>query len=277
MAANELTTIPSEPRRLAGLAADDYGESDDRRPLVLLHGLTFDRSMWRPALDELRRIDPGRRALALDLPDHGESAPLPSYAMEEVVDVVHQAVEEAQLESPVIVGHSVSGIIATIYATRHTTSGVVNVDQTLQTAQFGEFARSIEDKLRGPEFPAVWEMFLASMHIELLPPSAQELVRSTCDPRQDLVLGYWNEILKRPAAELAAATETGHAVLRAAGRPYLIVAGDEPEPDYRRWLNDTLPQATFIAWPGSGHFPHLAHPDLFAECLATTAQWPVSS
>jgi pimeloyl-ACP methyl ester carboxylesterase len=53
------------------LAADnDYGA---RPPLVLLHGLTFDRSLWRPSLAELRRIDPGRRVLALDLPGHGAS------------------------------------------------------------------------------------------------------------------------------------------------------------------------------------------------------------
>ena len=45
-------------RTLAGLAADDYGNSDDRAPLVLLHGLTFDRSMWRPSLAELHGIDP---------------------------------------------------------------------------------------------------------------------------------------------------------------------------------------------------------------------------
>jgi pimeloyl-ACP methyl ester carboxylesterase len=45
----------------AGLAADDLGRSDDRPPLVLLHGLTFDRRMWRSALAELEAIDPGRR------------------------------------------------------------------------------------------------------------------------------------------------------------------------------------------------------------------------
>jgi Predicted hydrolases or acyltransferases (alpha/beta hydrolase superfamily) len=61
------------PGLLAGLAADDYGLSDDRAPLVLLHGLTFDRSLWRPSLAELSRIDPGRRVLALDLPGHGAS------------------------------------------------------------------------------------------------------------------------------------------------------------------------------------------------------------
>ena len=46
----------------AGLVADDVGHADDRTPLVLLHGTTFDRRMWRPALIELETIDPGRRA-----------------------------------------------------------------------------------------------------------------------------------------------------------------------------------------------------------------------
>ena len=50
-------------------ADDDYGA---RPPLVLLHGLTFDR-LRRPSPAELRRIDPGRRVLALDLPGHGTS------------------------------------------------------------------------------------------------------------------------------------------------------------------------------------------------------------
>jgi pimeloyl-ACP methyl ester carboxylesterase len=48
----------------AGLAVDDIGSRDDRPPLVLLHGLTFDRSMWRPAVAELELID-GDAARAL--------------------------------------------------------------------------------------------------------------------------------------------------------------------------------------------------------------------
>lgn len=43
------------------LAADDNGDYGARPPLVLLHGLIFDRSLWRPSLAELPRIDPGRR------------------------------------------------------------------------------------------------------------------------------------------------------------------------------------------------------------------------
>jgi len=53
--------------------------------------------------------------------------------------------------------------------------------------------------------------------------------------------------------------------------------GDALEPGYQQWLNEMLPQVSVTVWPGSGHFPHLAHPDLFAECLATTSRWPVET
>jgi pimeloyl-ACP methyl ester carboxylesterase len=49
------------------------GEPDHRPPLILLHGLTFDHTMWRLALAELRQLDPGRRVFAMDLPGHGGS------------------------------------------------------------------------------------------------------------------------------------------------------------------------------------------------------------
>ena len=260
-------------RTLAGLAADDYGRSDQRPPLVLLHGLSFDRSMWRPALAELRHIDPGRRVLALDLPGHGDSPAWSSYDVEGVGDGVHRAVEEAELQSPVVVGHSMAGIIATVYAARHPTRGVVNVDQSLQVAPFAGLLQSLSDKLRGPAFAAIWDSFAAGMHIELLPEDAQNLVRSTCHPRQDLVLGYWREVLERPVDELASLATAGLTTLCAAGLPYLVVAGADLEPGYQQWLSEILPQVAVTVWPGSGHFPHLAHPDRFAECLAATAHW----
>src|SRR4051812_18345399 len=155
-------------RNLAGLAVDDFGESDARSPLVLLHGLTFDRTMWQPALSALRNVDPGRRALAFDLPGHGESGGWDTYDVDRVAHGVHRAVVEAGLDEPVIVGHSLAAIVAGVYAGQFPTRGVVNVDQPLQTAQFAGFLESIAYQLRGPGFPAMWEQFAASMHTELL-------------------------------------------------------------------------------------------------------------
>ena len=255
-------------RTLAGLAADDWGESDARAPLVLIHGLTFDRSLWRPSLEELQRIDPGRRVLALDLPGHGASEGWPSYDVASIARGVHRAVEEAQVQSPVLVGHSIAGVIATAYAAQYPTRGVINVDQSLQVAPFAALVQSLADKLRGPDFPAVWQMFAASMHIELLPATAQELVRSSSQPRQDLVLGYWREVLDLSGSELADMVEPRLAAVRAVGVPYLVVVSDDLEAGYREWLTEMLPQAIVKVWPGSGHFPHIAHPGRFAACLA---------
>ncbi len=259
-------------RTLAGLAADDYGHSEHQAPLVLLHGLTFDRSMWRPSLAALYGIDPGRRVLALDLPGHGASPGWPSYDVQSLADGIHRAVEAAGLRSPVVVGHSIGGIVATAYAAKHPTRGIINVDQPLQAAPFASLVQSFASKLRGPAFPAVWQMFAASMHIELLPETAQVLVRSSCQPRQDLVLAYWRELLDRPVSEIADFAAATLEAVRSAGVPYLVVAGADLEPGYEKWLSKTLPQAAITVWPGSGHFPHIAHPDRFAECLAATAR-----
>jgi pimeloyl-ACP methyl ester carboxylesterase len=221
----------------------------------------------------LQRIDPGRRVLALDLPGHGESPDWTSYDIESVADGVHRAVEQAQLQSPVVVGHSISAVIATVYAARYPSSGVINIDQSLQVAPFANLVRSLADKLRGPNFPALWENFAAGMQIELLPESAQALVRSTSRPRQELVVGYWRELLDRPTEELADLAAAALTTVRDAGLPYLVVAGNPLDSGYQQWLTGMLPQVKITVWPGSGHFPHLAHPGHFAECLATTAQW----
>ena len=258
-------------RTLAGLAADDYGNSDDRAPLVLLHGLTFDRSTVAALAGRVVPHRP-RPAGPRARPARSRRIPgWPSYDIQSLAHGVHRAVEEAGLQSPVVVGHSIAAIIATAYAAQYPTRGIINVDQPLQVAPFAALVQSLAGKLRGPAFPAVWQMFAASMHIELLPEAAQELVRSSCQPRQDLVLAYWREILDRPVSELTDFAAATLEAVRSAGVPYLYVAGADLEPEYEKWLSKTLPQAAVTVWPGSGHFPHIAYPGRFAECLAATA------
>jgi pimeloyl-ACP methyl ester carboxylesterase len=121
----------------------------------------------------------------------------------------------------------------------------------------------------------VWvSTFEASMHAELLSPEAQELVRSTSRPHQDLFLGYQRELLEVPVADLEGRAHIVLRVLRAADRPFWLIAGDGVSDDDRHWLLARLPHATVHTWPGTGHFPHLAHPHRFAELLAATAHWP---
>jgi pimeloyl-ACP methyl ester carboxylesterase len=260
-------------QRFGGIAADVEGDDNDRSPLVFVHGLSFDRTMWRPALAELALADPRRRVVAVDLPGHGESDDRENYDLDSVVATLHRVVEEACLDAPVVVGHSIGGVIVTAYAGQYPTRGVVNVDQPLFVAPFAALVQSVADRLRGPQFDEVWAMFAASFHTELLSPKAQEIVRTTSRPRQDVVLGYWKDVIEAPIASLTATIDEGLAQLRATKVQYVVVAGNEPEPAYEQWLRARLPDVRVEIWPNSSHFPHLAHPAEFAKILADTATW----
>ncbi len=251
------------------------GRPDDRAPLVLLHGLTFDHRMWLPAIAALRVRDPERHVLVLDLPGHAGSPMLPACDPEDVAAAVASAVEDARLDRPVMVGHSMSAVIATVYASAYPTRGVVNVDQVIDTSSL-HMLQANKAAITGPGFAHVWPAILASMHIELLPENMQGLL-STELPRQDVLLAYWRQGLETPIAEMEAGVAEVQAILRRKEIPYAIFAGYEWDAATMQRLNEALPQATVTVVPNSGHFPHLADPDRFAQLLAQTGQWLASA
>ncbi len=264
----------SQLRMYDGLAADDSGRSDGRPPLVLLHGLTFDRSMWRPALAELGSIDPGRRAVAFDLPGQGDSADAPPYSTDAVAERVHAAIVEAGLADPVIVGHSASAGLAAVYAARFATRGVVAVEGSVMVGGFAVMAQSIEPVLRGPGFEDAWGQITARVfRLDEVSADVQDFVRKTSRPRQQIVLGYWQELLEQTPQDLEAWVVRSAASIRKSGVPFVSVLGAEPSPEEIAWFRINLPEARIEVWRDSGHFPHVAHPHRFAQLLAETASW----
>ena len=274
MATHTTTGRTDSPAQItvAGMAADLHVFADERPPLVLLPGLTFDRRIWQPVLDHLARIDPDRQVLSLDLPGHGESPDQLPHSMQHIVGLIHQAVEEAGLDMPVVVGHSMSGGFASVYAGQHPTSGVINIDAPPDPAPFTR-PRSLEEQIRGDGFPGVWALMEQSFGTDLLPSPARDLVTCNSRPHQDLVVSYWDEILRQTPDQTDAMLAGAIAAVAASGVRYLLIVGAEPEPGIGERLSDALPQAKIEVWAGTGHFPHLAHPGRFAQRLAATAQW----
>ena len=262
----------------ADLAADEVGQSDDRPPLVLLHGLTFDRQMWRPALRELETIDPGRRAIALDLPGHGDSPDAPSYMLDALVERVHAAVEAAGLEAPVLIGHSAAASTAFVYGATHPSGGVVAVEGTLRVGPFAAMAQSLESALRGPAFDAVFGQILARVfELDQVTPKVRAFIEAMSKPRQEVVLGYWEALFQFSPDQLDAMVAEGASAIRALGLPFASVFGHAPSPEDVAWVGAHLPGMRVEVWPHSGHFPHLAHPRRFAGLLAETGTWPRAS
>lgn len=237
-------------------------------PLVLLHGLTFDRRHWEPLRRELAVVDPDRTVLTLDLPGHGGAPSRASYRIEEVAEVIHSQITAAALsEPPTVVGHSLGAVIATVYAARHPTRAVVNLDQILLPGAFGGIVRAAEPELRGPGWRAVWERLTAGMGIDSLRGEARHLAETATDPRPDLLLGYWDEILHGTDQRIRADREAELRTIGERGIGYRWVTASEPPASYADWLTAALPTTVISVLSGS-HLPHLEHPAELARMLS---------
>ena len=225
-------------------------------PIVFLHGLTFDRRTWRPILD---RLGGAGRYLSIDLPAHGESGGDPA-PLEQVAADVHELVTSLGLDAPVVVGHSMSGAIAFIYASAYPTRGVVTVDSGPEVQQFGEIVQQLEPMLRGPGFAQAWTQFEVTLGLDLIPEPVHSLVLETHEVRQNVVLGYWEQLFQTGPAELQAWVDE---VIEDIEVPCLGVFG-RPLTDGERERFGRLPDVQLEEWEGFGHFVHLVDPDRFA-------------
>jgi pimeloyl-ACP methyl ester carboxylesterase len=237
-------------------------------PFVFVHGLTFDHQLWAPVIGAL---PPNRRALAVDLPGHGASPALENHRLETVVAAVHDAVLEAELELPVLVGHSMGALVATLYAVEHPVAGVVNVDAPLSTESFARLVHSLAPQLRGAGFQRTWAMFRDSMHLERVPQGLRSLLAAGDHVERELVLSYWAELLETAPEDMTALTERLLEMVRDAAVPYLAIYAETRPREELTYVAQRLPQARLETWPCAHHFPPLADPDRFAALLVAFA------
>jgi pimeloyl-ACP methyl ester carboxylesterase len=251
--------------RWGALAGREHGRLDPRgRTFVFLHGLTFDRLMWDPVLAAL---PDAQHAIALDLPGHGGSPALQRPGLEAVAEAVHDAVLESGAEAPIVVGHSIGGPIAAIYAAGHPSAGVVSVEAPLRLEPFAALLRSLRPQLLGERFAQVWAGFQESWGVELVPEQWRDLLRSGTRAPQQLVLAYQHDLLERPLEDVVRVRDEGLDRMRTAGTPFLSLHANPVEPGERAWLATRLPQARSIVWPVRHHFPQLSDPVRFAALL----------
>ncbi len=129
------------------LAFDDEGAGT---PVVFLHGLTFDRRSWRPVVE---RLGGSVRSIAVDLPAHGESGGAPA-PLEQVAAQVHELLASLAVERPIVVGHSMMGGLAALYALAHPTRGVVMVDNGPDVRPFAELVHRLAARAARPRLLA---------------------------------------------------------------------------------------------------------------------------
>lgn len=235
-----------------------YQVSGDGPLLLLIHGITENRH----SLDPLIPLpQPDYRLLAVDLRGHGESPFADEYPLDAMADdvaAVASVVSGPGDEVPLVVGHSLGGAVAAVYAARHPVRGVVNIDQPLDLAGFQAQLAPVESMLRGPEFETVMRSLFAQMYVELPAPEVARL-EALRRPDQSVVLGIWDPIMTEPLDELTAGVDA--MITPAQPYPYLAIHGLPTAPDYPAWLDQRIPGAIVEDWGLLGHYPHLVDPE----------------
>ena len=88
---------------------DEAGRGD-RTPIVFLHGVGSDKSVWRPQLDHFAQE---RRAIAFDYPGYGESDPAPEgITRDDFAAAILSAMAELGVGEAHICGLSLGGVVA---------------------------------------------------------------------------------------------------------------------------------------------------------------------
>ncbi|MFF0743931.1 alpha/beta fold hydrolase [Streptomyces sp. NPDC004111] len=117
--------LPDHLSPTAPLHVRDHG--GDGPPLLLLHGATRSHADWASIVPHLL---PEYRVLAVDLPAHGGSPAPAVWTLEAALDAIEATLRQAGAPDAVLVGHSLGGMLAALYAARHpgVTPAAVNLD-----------------------------------------------------------------------------------------------------------------------------------------------------
>ncbi|MCP3464930.1 MULTISPECIES: alpha/beta fold hydrolase [unclassified Bradyrhizobium] len=88
----------------------------DAVPLVFLHGIGGAARAWRHQLATFGRRF---RAIAWDMPGYGGSKPLPDVSIPALAEALQEFLQQIEANGPVLVGHSIGGMIVQQWLTQH--------------------------------------------------------------------------------------------------------------------------------------------------------------
>jgi pimeloyl-ACP methyl ester carboxylesterase len=279
--------VDVEGRRIAeernidvgGLAAH-YLRAGEGPPLVLLHALGESAFDWRWVLPALART---RRVYALDLPGFGYSAkPYAEYSPAFFARFVGAYLDALELESPVVVGNSLGGLVAL----RLALSNPARVSALGLVASAG-LGREVTHALRLPTLPGYGEAAIAWGKTPL---GAFQRAWSRVPllfGHPERVPGEWLTEQTR-IAQLPGFMEAAMTALRAqvnlGGQrevlidqlphlqiPTLVIWGEHdrvfPYSQGQKAVS-RLRRGSFELIPGCGHLPHVEQPERFAAILS---------
>jgi len=231
------------------LAYEEIGEGDP--PLVFVHGVACHRGFWA---SQVQHFAGRHRVLAVDLRGHGESeAPEQSYPMAGFADDVAWLCAQLEIRRPVVVGHSLGGLVALELAHPEHSAAIVLVDSVLLPAgDRGPQIRQLVSALRTPDAERVLRAYFASFFGPYDDPARKAWILDQAVRTSAYVTSsVWEESLwDWDDAE----------ALRRCQVPVLYLDAGTPNADLARAV-ELIPQLVIGRTVGSGHFSLLEVPE----------------
>ena len=230
-----------------------YEEAGQGEPAMLfVHGWSCNRAFFGPQIEHFSHQ---RRCVGVDLRGHGDSdKPRQDYTMEGFADDLAWLCQQLQIARPVVVGHSMGGVVALVLA-----------------AQYPELVRAIvmvDGGTRGLTEPEpAWLARLRGLAEPDYLAAARIAVEQMFLPGDDPARRSWimEQMLATPQHVMLSATEQGGrcdmvAAASACRAPALYIQAGRPRPELARF-GQLCPQLVIGRTVGSGHFNQLEVPD----------------
>lgn len=236
--------------------------ADDTAPVVLLHGVGLDRTMW----DAVRRLLP-RDAVALDLPGHGGELPLRSAAtLDELAEDVQVRMPEGKVH---LVGFSLGALIAQHIARYRPEQVATLTCVSAVCRRTPEEAAAVSTRLEiaREDFPAS-----VAASIERWYPEGTTVSAATVEATRRVLLANDRDSYLHAYEVFATADAVIAPELERIVAPTLAVTGElDPgsTPEMSRRLAAAVPDARVVIVPGARHM--LPVEDASALAAAITA------
>jgi pimeloyl-ACP methyl ester carboxylesterase len=232
----------------------DSGSGDP--PLMFIHGWCCDHTYWS---DQTAHFAQTNRVVAPDLRGFGESdKPDQQYTMDGFADDVAWLAGELELDRPVIIGHSMGGVIVANIAERHPdlARGLVLVDAPVlfDPALFAPIIGAFRADPRTAA-AGVIERFWT----EQTPPALRESI----PPR---MLATPEHVMQ--SAFLGLPEFDAEPALKGAKVPVWIVSAEGPIGSAHLRATELNPLISVDIWEGAGHFLQSERPAEFNSALA---------
>lgn len=233
------------------LAFEEQGAGSP--PMLLVHGWSCNHTHFAP---QAAHFSQRHRVVSVDLRGHGVSdAPEQDYTMAGFADDLAFLCQQLGIVRPIVVGHSMGGVIAFELAARHPdlVGAVVAIDSPLVPPDaLGSMIAGFVDGLKSPEYQNVTRGFVNNV-LFLATDDAERRARITeemAGAHQHVMASAMECIFSCDTA----ASATGCLV------PALLINAAAPLADLNR-LRELCPHVMIGQTVGAGHFNHLEVPE----------------